>query len=98
MRNENLHISESEGVAPPVALKEIDDPRKEEDMDVIVEREEVEKLDPLTESASTSNMHPIEIRHSLSALQDILNTRMFERAIDHITFVSHQWTYCNGQI
>ncbi len=32
-------------------------------------------------------MHPVEIRHSLSPLQDILNIRMFERAIDRITFI-----------
>ncbi len=87
MRNENLPTSESEGVSPPVALKGVDYPRKEEDMDVFVERKEEEQLDPLMESASTSNVHPIEIRHSLLALQDILNARMFERALDHITFV-----------
>ncbi len=64
MTNENLPISESEGVAPPIALKEICDPSKEEDMDVIVEKEEVEQHDQLTESASTFNVNLIEIRHS----------------------------------
>ncbi len=78
MINENLPISEREGVAPPVALKRIDDPCKEEDMDVFVEQEEVEQRDPLTESVSTSDVHPIETRHSLSALQDILNARVYK--------------------
>ncbi len=39
------------------------------------------------EIASTYDVHPVEIRHSLSALQDILNARVFERFIDCKTYV-----------
>ncbi len=39
------------------------------------------------ESASISDVYPIEIRHSLSALQDILNTRVYEKSIDHNTYI-----------
>ncbi len=85
--DENLPIPESEGDTPPVTLKGLDDPRKEEDMDVFIEPEEEEQLQPLTELASTSNVYTVEIRHSLSALQDILNASIFERSIDHMTFV-----------
>ncbi len=77
---------ESEDVAPSITLESEDD-RNEEGMDVVVETVEEEQLSPLTEQAATSTFHLIEIRHSLFALQDILNARMVKKSIDHCMFM-----------
>ncbi len=52
-------------------------------------------LCPLTEQAAPHNVCPTEIRLSLSALQDILDSRMVKKSINRANYIHITGLICN---